>query len=63
MMAWGPDGHVDGSDVITSFMVALLAGTETDWLELFRKGGASAVLPVAPSNAQAQARPEAPKAL
>ena len=31
MVTDGPDRHVDGHDVITDFIVAILEGNEYDW--------------------------------
>lgn len=33
----GPDGHVDGADVIANFILALLDGTGPDWIESYGK--------------------------
>lgn len=32
MIAYGPDGHTDGSDVIADFIVALQEGRHEVWL-------------------------------
>lgn len=32
----GPDGHTDGSDVLTDFIEAALEGRGTDWMEKYR---------------------------
>lgn len=31
----GPDGHCDGSDIITNFVMALLEGKEKEWVEKY----------------------------
>jgi len=33
MIQDGPDGHIDGSDLIASFVKALLLGKQEDWLK------------------------------
>ena len=33
----GPDGHVDGHETITSFIVALKSGNERGWLNDYMK--------------------------
>lgn len=33
----GPDGHSDGSGIIADFVVALLNGTEDEWIEEYEK--------------------------
>ena len=32
----GPDGHSDGSDIITDFIEALLNGKEEEWVSNYR---------------------------
>lgn len=36
MMADGPDGHTDGHEIITDFVMAILAGTGEQWLDKYR---------------------------
>lgn len=31
----GPDGHCDGSEIITDFIEALIEGKEKDWLRQY----------------------------
>ena len=34
----GPDGHCDGADIITDFVMALLSGGGGKWIEDYRAG-------------------------
>lgn len=33
----GPDGHIDGHEIITAFVVELLKGNGKDWSNKYRK--------------------------
>lgn len=33
----GPDGHIDGHEVITEFIVALLNGRGREWADKYRE--------------------------
>lgn len=37
MIEDGPDGHCDGHEIITDFIVNLLKGNGKDWAEKYRK--------------------------
>lgn len=37
MVKDGPDGHCDGHEIITSFIIALRAGFAKDWIEVYKK--------------------------
>lgn len=38
MADYGPDGHTDGSEIITDFIVALLAGKGETWTSEHLRG-------------------------
>ena len=38
MLTDGPDGHVDGHEIITSYIMALLEGKGDLWEEKYRRG-------------------------
>lgn len=42
MMNDGPDGHVDGHEIITEFILALLNGTGEEWATAYEKDGDNA---------------------
>lgn len=37
MIEDGPDGHSDGSEIITNFVISLLKGKEDDWWESYER--------------------------
>ncbi len=39
MVRDGPDGHANGSGVITDFILALLVGTGSDWAKNYEING------------------------
>ena len=43
MLRDGPDGHIDGHDVITSFVMAVLSGRGAEWYASYLKIGRKAL--------------------
>ena len=44
MIEDGPDGHCDGHEIITAFIVELLNGKGKDWADEYRKSKAIQII-------------------